>query len=529
MSTAVKMDVESEYDEVRFPQERTPGLVLGLTGEQLIVMGIGVAVGMAFILRGGPSLVVGLMFFVVFGILGAVRFRGRSVPGWIAVALRYLRRGSSEQLSYRQGLSPAHELTLVDGEPQAVVIEAATKAERDAKGVIKPGQPTRFRLPGVTGELMVYALPNGAGFVWDPRAREAVVVAKVMTSRGFNLESFDAQEERSLSWGAALAAMSRLPGVVRIQASDQTTLISGANVQGFYEGKQEAAGITGEQIDPFLDAAFHELMREAQSMPVHEQWLSLVVSPAKITSQLRALGGGMPALMEQMSKLMATVEGALPRSGTRVTAWHSPRTLAGLSRAAFDPDAALMVSATDLTGAAVGTAPTSAGPMAVETHPGHLITDGTMHRTYKVSELPQDVARLGFLDELVFSGDFRHTVTVYMSPVERGAAVRSVQRRMASWSSDSSFLRKLGRPHSIEHDQTLEDIQRERAELRRRHTGMDMVVLVTVTGRSQSELESAANEVVTAAITSGCEVRPIWLEQDAAFIAAALPFGRIKL
>lgn len=58
---------------------------------------------------------------------------------------------------------------------------------------------------------------------------------------------------------------------------------------------------------------------------------------------------------------------------------------------------------------------------------------------------------------------------------------------------------------------------------------MDMVVLVTVTGRSQSELESAANEVVTAAITSGCEVRPIWLEQDAAFIAAALPFGRIKL
>ena len=145
---------------------------------------------------------------------------------------------------------------------------------------------------------MVYAMPNGAGFVWDPRAREAVVCAKVMTTRGFDLESFDAQEERSLSWGSSLAALSRLPGVVRIQASDQTTLISGAAVEDFYESKQEGAGRTGASIDPFLDQAFRELMKEAQSMPVHEQWLTLVVSPSKITSQVKALGGGTPALME---------------------------------------------------------------------------------------------------------------------------------------------------------------------------------------------------------------------------------------
>ncbi|MBD4636101.1 hypothetical protein GUG46_02525, partial [Xanthomonas citri pv. citri] len=156
-----------------------------------------------------------------------------------------LRRGATDQLEYRQGMAPAHVLELVDGEPQAPVSEAGPQAQRDAKGRIKPGEPARFRLPGVAGELMVYAMPNGAGFVWDPRAREAVVCAKVMTTRGFDLESFDAQEERSLSWGSSLAALSRLPGVVRIQASDQTTLISGAAVEDFYESKQEDAGRSG--------------------------------------------------------------------------------------------------------------------------------------------------------------------------------------------------------------------------------------------------------------------------------------------
>ncbi|MCD0184888.1 hypothetical protein J7351_12130, partial [Micrococcus luteus] len=289
--------------------------------------------------------------------------------------------------------------------------------------------------------------------------------AKVMTTRGFDLESFDAQEERSLSWGSSLAALSRLPGVVRIQASDQTTLISGAAVEDFYESKQEGAGRSGASIDPFLDAAFRELMKEAQSMPVHEQWLTLVVSPSKISSQIKALGGGTPALMEHMLKLMTTVESTLPRSGTQVTAWHSPRTLAGLSRSAFDPDASVMISTMKADGQTAGTAPSSAGPMAVEVHAGHMVTDGNYHRTYKVSELPQNLARLGFLDELVFAGDFRHTVSVFLAPVERGAAVRSVQRRKTDWHTNSRLMSKLGRIGSLEHDQSLEDVEREEAVL----------------------------------------------------------------
>ena len=529
MSTVEKQFVESEYDGVRFPQERTAGVLLGLTWDQLIVVGFGAVFLLVSLFRGGWAIAWGVVVLAVCTAFGVVRFRGRSLPAWVAVGLRYAKRGAGDQLEYRQGLSPAHELKLLDGEPQVRALEVEQKATRTPKGAIKPGNPTRFRLPGGASELKAYALPNGAGFVWDPHEREAVICAKVITSRGFSLESFDAQEERSLSWGAALAGLSRMPGVVRVQASDQTTLISGSAVQGFYESKQEQSGMNAAEVDPFLDQAFKELMKEAQSMPVHEQWLSVVVSPAQIGSRLKGMGGGLPALMEYTLKLMTTIEGHLPRSGTRVAAWHSPRSLAALSRAAFDPDSSVTVTMTGEDGELRGTAPASAGPMAVDVHPGYLEMDGYVHRTFKIAELPQETARLGFLDELVFSGDFRHTVTVVMSPVDRGKAMRATRGRRSSWESDSRTLRAMDRPPSPEHEQELVDIMREQDELMRRHASLDMVVLVTVTARSLSELEAASNDVVTDAIATGCELRPLWLEQDSAFMAAALPFGRIKL
>ena len=38
MATMIQESMDSEYDDVRFPQERTQGLILGLTLEQVIVV-----------------------------------------------------------------------------------------------------------------------------------------------------------------------------------------------------------------------------------------------------------------------------------------------------------------------------------------------------------------------------------------------------------------------------------------------------------------------------------------------------------
>ena len=103
MATMIQESMDSEYDDVRFPQERTQGLILGLTLEQVIVVLAGVLIGMAFILRGGPAMLVGIGLMAVIGAFGATRFRGRSLPGWVWVAMQYLRAGQRISSSTARG------------------------------------------------------------------------------------------------------------------------------------------------------------------------------------------------------------------------------------------------------------------------------------------------------------------------------------------------------------------------------------------------------------------------------------------
>src|SRR5699024_12178788 len=119
--------------------------------------------------------------------------------------------------------------------------------------------------------------PEGAGVVYNPRRGEAMVVAKIRTTKGFDLESFEAQEDRTTGWREAISAMMRTEGVVRVQATDQTTLISSQSVKSWYEQRSRVAG-AGDDIDPFLHSSVLDLIDQAQVMPVHENWLTILVS-----------------------------------------------------------------------------------------------------------------------------------------------------------------------------------------------------------------------------------------------------------
>src|SRR5699024_12023725 len=92
-----------------------------------------------------------------------------------------------------------------------------------------------------------------------------------------------------------------------------------------------------------------------------------------------------------------------------------------------DPGSSVQIS--ERLGDWVGAAPHSAGPMAMEVFKDRVTTDGFWHRTYKVSEFPQKQARFGFLDALVFAGEFRHTVSVYYAPGQPRKALKKLQKR----------------------------------------------------------------------------------------------------
>lgn len=525
-------EIASPWDGTRFPRERTTGVVLGLNLVQTITAGIGAGVALLSIMLGGfpAGFITGIVILVIFAGLAIPKIAGRAPVEWAWRYIRYGVRGAQSQLVFVQR-EAADELYAGQPEPSAPVLSASVQGNgRDEKGRIVPGPGARFRLPGEANELKVYTLPNGAAFVFDPRKGEGIVCAKVMTSKGFDLESFDTQEDRTTHWRDGISVAVRLPGVARVQCSDQTTLISGARVKEFYEVKGQAVvaagGVAGASLEPFLHASFEELMAEAQDTPVHEMWMTLVLSREVLSRRIKAQGGGLPAFMDVALQVMTTIEGALPASGTSVVAWHSPRSLAALSRSAFDPDSTVQIS--ERSGDWVGVSPSSGGPVAMEVFSDHVRTDGFLHRTYKVSEYPQSQARLGFLDALVFAGDFRHTVTTIYQPTDGRAALRKLQRRKADWTTSDRLLKKLDRQPSMEHEREWEDIERAEAELVDGHAALWMSVLVTVTGRDEMELEANCGDLLAKAVTASVELRKLYLEQDSGLLAAALPFGWVE-
>src|SRR5699024_1053255 len=130
------------------------------------------------------------------------------------------------------------------GSPQQHVLLAEdAEPQRDKKGRIKPESPAGINLPGSHGEMLVYTLPGGAGMVYDPRSHEAMVVAKLETTKAFSVESVGAREGRIGCFSEAMNDLSALPGVAWWKLSDQTTLIRGQHGEELYRDKQSAAGM----------------------------------------------------------------------------------------------------------------------------------------------------------------------------------------------------------------------------------------------------------------------------------------------
>jgi len=57
------------------------------------------------------------------------------------------------------------------------------------------------------------------------------------------------------------------------------------------------------------------------------------------------------------------------------------------------------------------------------------------------------------------------------------------------------------------------------------HAPVQLSVLITVTGGDPMELEANCDRLLQRAVESSCELRPLMLEQDTGFLAAALPFA----
>lgn len=520
----------SEWDGAHFGREESAGVILGLDIGQVVFMSVGIALAVPMVIAGGfPwGLAAAIGVVGVFGAIGLPRVGGRSIVHWVWVLATSNFRSWLGNAEYVQPMTEAQG-EFRGGELVSLPIAQPVIDEQhlDKKGRIIVPKGHRFQLPGEFNELMVYTMPGGEAFIYDPSHREAIIVAQIETEKAFELEAFEEKEDRVRAWASAVSAIARIRGVSRVQCSDQTTIVTGSKVLEWYQYKQRtSASRSGDEIDPFLNASLTDLMLQAEGRPVHEMWVAVVLSRRALSKQIHANGRGIRGMMATALGVMATIEAAIPTAGVHVARWHSPRTVAGLIRSAFDPAASMEIS--ERLGEAEGATVDSAGPMFASWTGEQMSSDGALHKTFKIAEWPQEQAALGFLDHFVFAGDFRHTVSLYFKPRDTEQGIKDTARRKSTWQSNETIRKRLGRPPSLRHSRQIEDIEREESELVSGHSPLRLIALITVTAATEDELEAAVGDLRNRAAAAGCSIRLMYGEQDSAFIASALPLGRLQ-
>lgn len=545
MSMQTLNSEESEWDGARFGREESTGVVFGLDFPQVLFLGIGMVIAVVFVIAGGfpGGTLAAAGTVAVFGGLGIPRVFGKSFLKWVQVFVSSWSRkrtGQNEFMPEEEGIDVVIGDEGVQLMPELDVIDPPKRSEdtpRDKKGRIAPLKPGRLLLPGEFGELLVYQMPGGAAFAYDPTAKEGVIVAQISTHKAFGLESFDNQEARLRAWAEAEATIAGIDGVVRVQMSDQTTIVSGAAVLDHYDHEINNAQVVedpetgervhqaGEGIDEFLHQSLVDMLSAAEGQPVHGMWMSIVLSQTKLAKRIHSSGRGIRGFMETALVAMGAIESALPESGTEVVRWHSPRSLAALVRSAFDPASSVEISERGDDGVNVS----AAGPQYAKDSLATFSSENALHRTFKISEFPRSQAQLGFLSGFIFSGDFRHTVSVYMKPRDIGKALKTNERSRATWGTNDTIRQKLGKQKTRRNDRQIEDLDQEEEELVRGHAALKMTILITVSAFSEEEMDANISELKTAAARANCEVRVMYGQQDSAFMASATPLGRLSV
>ncbi|MGP5030715.1 SCO6880 family protein [Glutamicibacter arilaitensis] len=537
-------DSIASYDNASFGRRPRTGVFMGLGWLQVIltILTLLIAVG-SFLSRGFPDGIISTsMILIVGAVLILPTYFGRSLPSWIGVFFMFRIRKAIGQTSYRRKLD--QQVTAVaspgqDDEEQSgfelpkghTLIDGV---HRDKKGRLVLGKPSQLHLPGIDDQVELYTAPGGFAFAYDKARHLGIIVAKLTTTRAFSMESSDRKMARTAAFDDALTAFGMIEGLGLIQLSDQTRMLSSRNILEHYDKRIEKAPtiveygeeirLAGAQIDPFLDSAYRDQVESSSTQSIHEGWMTLGFNAKELGPEIEESGKGVPGFVEAVLQRLDSVKETLQQSGVLIQYWHEPRSFAALIRSAFDPMSTIAVS--ERKGDFAGVEPNVAGPMAVETHWDHLRTDSAFHRVYWISEWPRKKARMGFMEKLIFAGDFPHTVSQVLRPVTPTKALKKVETRKTDWDTTDRFRQKSGRAASRAHEAEFEDIESFEEQLVDGHGSYYVTGLVCVSGATKSELERNCAKMRDAASRARIELSPAYGQQDAAFSAAALPLAK---
>jgi hypothetical protein len=486
-------------EAVKFPRYERRGFFLGLKWYQLLIVAGGGAVAVVASATSGPAglftsgpMWLGLM------LLGLLQYSRIPYPVWAKEIALYFYRAATGQTRF----------------------------------LVRPAVPQlagRLALPGGLGNLEIRTTANGECFIVDRHGREAIAVLRCST-RSFALLDPDDKAWTVQAWSRVQAGMAQRPGVARIAVQDYTVPYPSSALWGFYRDNAQQPSDTKAT---WGQRAYEDLLGAAGPTMSHELVVAIVLDTSKSRRRIKESGGGLTGMERVLRLEVEAMKTSLGTHNVSVEEWVSEPGLLGVIRGAFDP-AAVPSART-----AVAAAPPSGlaannetdhlhgpGPMAVEEHWTYLRTDSGFHQTFWVAEWPRQKVFPGFLHPLIYVGEFRHTFTEVIRAVPTAEALRDIRSAQEAHETRRRINARFDRPLTREQKAEEEEVIQREEEIVAGHGDVRPAAYITVTATSLEDLARHRQELESAAAGAFVELRLLYGQQWAAFVAGGLPFGR---
>jgi hypothetical protein len=467
--------VDYDLAPVKFSRLPKRGVLLGLSGPQLVVVGTGAAVLVAALyLGGGATLAYASPIIAACAALAWVSVGGRKLIAWLPVVVRWAWRSTGGQLVFR-------------------------------RRVVKPRPAGTLVLPGDVACLRQWSDPEtSAVMVHDPHRATLTAIVGV-THPAFTLLDPTEQDRRVTGWGRVLATACRSGRIASLQVMERTLPDSGRGLADWWSRH-------GRDDGSWASTTYAELVgRAGPAGERHASTISLSLDLKAAGRAIRAAGGG--------NRGAAAV---LRAADLNPSKWLEPGDLALILRSAYDP---VVAGALERHGE-LGRNLATAGPVAVAETWSSLRSDSAHHCVLWISEWPRSLVFPGFLAPLLLTSGVRRTFTLLYTPLRTDQASRDIRKKKTEYISDAAQRQRIGQIEDSQQSAEYHDVLQQEADLTAGHGILRVTGLINVTASDADELESVVAGIEQAAIQASCETRRLWGQQAQAFAAAALPLCR---
>ena len=490
-----------ELRRYRFGPLERRGLIGSLRPGQVFVIAGSLASAVVLMrsLSGGAGLVAAFALALTAAAFCFWPISGRSAEEWLPVAGRYGTRRATGRHRYRS-------------------VAPLTGVALDSAGRPKPA----VSLPEPVEALELLGAPfrgEAVGVLKDRRARAFTAVLAVKVT-SFGLLAQAEQESRQAGWGGVLASLAREGSpVTRVQWVERTVPADGDEI-GRYLGDawdREAVPLESLPMRSYLD-----LVGAAPAVTKdHELFVCLQIDAKRAWRQIKRVGGKDGADAGACAVLLRELEALAERltaADVHVVGALRPGMLARTVRVAFDPwsrPGLARLAAVDLDRDGIDEG--AAWPVASDTAWASYRTDGAVHATYWIAGWPRVEVGPAFLSPLLLHAQMVRSIAVTLEPISPLRAIREVEAARTSDVADQELRGRMGFVETARRRRIAETTAQREEELADGHAAMRFAGYVTVSARSDAELEHDCSEVEHAAQMARLELLRLYGQQDEAF------------